>query len=143
MVRKEFVQNDRPEITLEVLEHENGLVELCVTSHGNPMSIMLDSDDVDILVDELLSARGPKTKVLYSEEEIAIPKFKGIDEEKVKEAQYYSQQKRLLEESMKEYIATIKPTQHIEKELKTIELDALNREVEVTKTKLKENVKRK
>jgi hypothetical protein len=56
---------------------------------------------------------------------------------------YYSQQKRLLEEGMKEYIATIKPTQHIEKELKTIELDTLNREVEITTTKLKENARRK
>ena len=76
-------------------------------------------------------------------EENNLPNFKGIDKEAVKEAWEYSQQKRLLEESMKEYIASIKPTQHIEKELKTIELDALNREVEVTKTKLKENVKRK
>jgi hypothetical protein len=70
MVRKEFVQNDNPQIILEVLEHGNGIVELCVTSHGNPISIMLDSDDVDILVDELLSARGPVTRVLYSEEKI-------------------------------------------------------------------------
>lgn len=74
----------------------------------------------------------------------SLPNFKGIDKEAVKEAWEYSQKKRLLEESMKEYIASIKPTQHIvEKELQTIELDALNREVEITKTKLKENVKRK
>ena len=73
----------------------------------------------------------------------SLPKFKGIDEEAVKEAMYYSKQKRLMEESMKEYIASIKPTQHIDKELKTIELDPLNREVEVTTTKLKENGKRK
>ena len=72
-----------------------------------------------------------------------LPNFKGIDKEAVKEAWEYSQKKRLLEESMKEYIASIKPTQHIQKELQVIELDALNREVEVTKTKLKENVKRK
>jgi len=74
----------------------------------------------------------------------SLPNFKGIDKEAVKEAWEYSQKKRLLEESMKEYIASIKPTQHIvEKELQTIELDALNREVEISKTKLKENVKRK
>jgi len=74
----------------------------------------------------------------------SLPNFKGIDKEAVKEAWEYSQKKRLLEESMKEYVASIKPTQHIvQKELQTIELDALNREVEITKTKLKENVKRK
>jgi len=103
----------------------------------------------------------------YLEE--SLPKFKGISEDKVKEAwvsshplinsapsgiqfhnkEHYeaylqAQSKRLAEESMKEYIASIKPTQHIvKKELQTIELDALNREVEITKTKLKENVKRK
>ena len=94
----------------------------------------LDREDVYNLASDLNK---------WLEETLEIPKFKGIDEEAVKEAMYYSQQKRLLEESMKEYIATIKPTQHIEKELKTIELDTLNREVEITKTKLKENVKRK
>lgn len=101
----------------------------------------------------------------------SLPKFKGISEEKIKEAwtdnkpieynpilqsapsgfhnkEHYeaylqAQSKRLLEESMKEYIASIKSTQHIEKELKTIELDPINREVEVTKTKLKENGKTK
>lgn len=73
----------------------------------------------------------------------SLPQFTGIDKEAVKEAMYYSQQKRLMEEEMKQYIASIKPVQHIEKELQTIELDPLNREVEVTKTKLKENVKRK
>lgn len=80
----------------------------------------------------------------WLDDSLEVPKFSGIDEEAVKEAMYYNSQKRLLEESMKEYIATIKPTQHItDKELKTIELDALNREIEITKTKLKENVKRK
>ena len=49
--------------------------------------------------------------------------------------------KRKLENDMKEYIASIKSTQHIQKEVTTIELDALNREVEVTKTKLKQNGK--
>ena len=72
----------------------------------------------------------------------SLPNFEGIDKEAVKEAWEYSQKKRLLEEEMKQYTATIKPTQHIEKELKTIELDTLNREVEITKTKLKENVRK-
>jgi len=72
----------------------------------------------------------------------SLPKFEGIDNEAVKEAWEYSQKKRLLEEEMRQYIATIKPTQHIQKELQTIELDALNREVEITKTKLKENVRK-
>lgn len=72
----------------------------------------------------------------------SLPNFEGIDKEAVKEAWEYSQKKRLMEEGMKEYIASIKPTQHIQKELNTIELDALNREVEITKTKLKENVRK-
>ncbi len=55
------------------------------------------------------------------------------------EAKEIAQKKRLLEESMKEYIASIKPTQHIQKELKVIELDPINREIEITTTKLKEN----
>lgn len=133
MVKKEIVQNDDSDTTLEVLTHpDKRLVELVITKDGLPFSIFLDNDDRKALIDELAYAQ-------YA----MLPKFKGIDEEAVKEAMYYSQQKRLLEESMKEYIATIKPTQHIQKELQTIELDPLNREIEVTKTKLKENVKRK
>jgi hypothetical protein len=93
----------------------------------------LDREDVYQLVSDLNK---------WLEDTLEIPKFKGIDEEAVKEAMYYSQQKRLLEEGMKEYIASIKPTQHIQKELKTIELDPINREVEVTKIKLKENVRK-
>ena len=98
------------------------------------ITTQLDREDVYQLVSDLNK---------WLEETLDIPKFKGIDEEAVKEAMYYSQQKRLLEESMVEYIASIKETQHIQKELQTIELDPLNREVEITKTKLKENVKRK
>jgi len=90
----------------------------------------LDREDVYQLVSDLNK---------WLEDTLEIPNFKGIDDEAVKEAMYYSQQKRLLEESMKQYIASIKPTQHIQKELKTIELDPINREVEVTQTKLKEN----
>jgi len=105
----------------------------------------------------------------YLEE--SLPKFKGISEDKIKEAwiqpnrydnqnvgpsgiqfhnkEHYeaylqAQSKRLAEENMKEYIASIKPTQHIlNKELNTIELDALEREVEITKTKLKQNGKKR
>lgn len=72
-----------------------------------------------------------------------LPKFKGIDEEKVKDAFEYAQKKRLMEEEMREYIATIKGTQHVEKELRVIELDPIEREIIVDKIKLKENVKRK
>ena len=84
----------------------------------------------------------------WLEETTPLPKFKGIDEEKVKEAWEYSQRKLELEKemqevAMKEYVARIKSTQHIEKEVNTIELDALNREVEITKTKLKEKDGRK
>ena len=97
------------------------------------ITTQLDREDVQQLVEDLNK---------WLEDTLDIPKFKGIDEEAVKEAWEYSQNKRLLEASMKEYIASIKPTQHIEKELKTIELDPINREVEITKTKLKENVRK-
>lgn len=63
----------------------------------------------------------------------------GFNNKEHKEAYLQAQKKRMLEEEMKQYIASIKTTQHIDKELKTIELDPLNREVEITTTKLKEN----
>lgn len=94
----------------------------------------LDREDVYQLVSDLNK---------WLEDTLEIPKFKGVDEKDVKEAMYYAQQKRLLEESMKEYIASIPKTQHIKKELETIELDPLNREVAVTITKLKENGRNK
>lgn len=93
----------------------------------------LDREDVRELVDDLNA---------WLEDTLEIPKFKGVDEEAVKEAMYYNSQKRLLEEQMKEYIATIKPTQHIQKELQTIELDPINREIEITTTKLKQNARK-
>lgn len=77
-----------------------------------------------------------------------LPKFKGIDEEAVREAWEYSQRKLELEKEMneavmKEYIARIKPTQHIQKEIDAIELDTINREIEFTKIKLKEHGRNK
>jgi hypothetical protein len=97
------------------------------------ITTQLDREDVRELVDDLNA---------WLEDTLEMPKFKGIDEEAVKEAWEYAQKKRLLEESMKQYIASIKPTQHIQKELQTIELDPLNREIEITTTKLKENVRK-
>jgi hypothetical protein len=97
------------------------------------ITTQLDREDVKEIVDDLNA---------WLEDTLEMPKFKGIDESAVREAWEYSQKKRLFEEGMKEYIASIKPTQHIQKELQTIELDALNREVEITKTKLKENVRK-
>jgi len=97
------------------------------------ITTQLDREDVKEIVNDLNA---------WLEDTLEIPKFKGIDEEAVKEAWEYSQKKRLLEASMKEYIASIKPTQHIQKELQTIELDTINREIEITTTKLKENVRR-
>ena len=93
----------------------------------------LDREDVKQLVDDLN---------VWLEDTLEMPKFKGVDEKAVREAWEYSQKKRLFEEGMKEYIASIKPTQHIQKELQTFELDAINREIEITTTKLKENVRR-
>lgn len=59
------------------------------------------------------------------------------------EAKEIAQSKRLLEESMREYIASIKDTQHIQKEVQVIELDPINKEVQITMTKLKENGRNK
>ena len=94
------------------------------------ITTQLDREDVQQLVDDLNQ---------WLSDTLEMPKFKGIDEKAVREAWYYADQKRVLEKDMKEYIATILPTQHIQKEVTTIELDALNREVEITKTKLKQN----
>jgi hypothetical protein len=117
----------------------------------------LDREDVYQLVSDLNK---------WLEDTLEIPNFKGISEEKVREAWRYdnqnagpsglqfhnkeheeaflqAQSKRLLEEQMKHYIATLKPVQHVDKNLKVIELDPINREVELTTTKLKENAKRK
>jgi len=90
----------------------------------------LDREDVKQLVDDLNA---------WLEDTLEIPKFKGIDEEAVKVAWEYAQKKRLLEEGMKQYIASIKPTQHIQKELQTFELDPIGREVIIDKVKLKQN----
>ena len=97
------------------------------------ITTQLDREDVQQLVDDLNQ---------WLSDTLVMPKFKGIDEEAVREAWEYSQSKRKLEEGMKQYIASIKPTQHIQKELQTFELDTINREIEITTTKLKENVKR-
>jgi len=90
----------------------------------------LDREDVKQLVDDLN---------VWLEDTLEMPKFKGVDEKAVKEAWEYSQSKRKLEEGMKEYIASIKPTQHIQKELQTFELDPIGREVIIDKVKLKQN----
>jgi len=94
------------------------------------ITTQLDREDVKEIVNDLNA---------WLEDTLEIPKFKGIDEEAVKEAWEYSQKKRLLEESMKEYIASIKPTQHIQKELQTFELDPIDREIIIDKVKLKQN----
>ena len=65
-----ITENNNSEITLEVLSMTNGYVELVITVHGNPHSIQLDSDDIDTLINELSYARGPRTRVFYSSEEI-------------------------------------------------------------------------
>jgi hypothetical protein len=90
----------------------------------------LDREDVKQLVDDLN---------VWLEDTLEMPKFKGVDEKAIKEAWEYSQKKRLFEEGMKEYIASIKPTQHIQKELQTFELDPIGREVIIDKVKLKQN----
>ena len=107
------------------VQKERDKVFITVTSQ-------LDREDVKQLVDDLN---------VWLEDTLEIPKFKGIDEEAVKVAWEYAQKKRLLEEGMKQYIASIKPTQHIQKELQTFELDPIGREVIIDKVKLKQNGK--
>ena len=97
------------------------------------ITTQLDREDVKEIVEDLNQ---------WLSDTLEMPKFKGVDEAAVREALEYAQSKRKLEESMKQYIATIKPTQHIQKELQTFELDTINREIEITTTKLKENVRR-
>lgn len=94
------------------------------------ITTQLDREDVEQLVTDLNK---------WLSETLEMPKFKGIDEKAVREAWEYAQKKRLLEQSMNEYIATIKPTQHVQKELQTIELDPIGREVIIDKVKLKQN----
>jgi hypothetical protein len=94
------------------------------------ITTQLDREDVKEIVSDLNK---------WLEDTLEMPKFKGVDEKAVREAWEYSQSKRKLEESMNEYIATIKPTQHIQKELQTIELDPIGREIIIDKVKLKQN----
>lgn len=94
------------------------------------ITTQLDREDVKEIVNDLNA---------WLEDTLEMPKFKGIDEEAVREAWEYSQKKRLFEEGMKEYIASIKPTQHIQKELQTFELDPIDREIIIDKVKLKQN----
>jgi predicted transcriptional regulator len=94
------------------------------------ITTQLDREDVKQLVDDLN---------VWLEDTLEMPKFKGVDEKAVREAWEYSQSKRKLEEGMKQYIASIKPTQHIHKELQTFELDPIGREVIIDKVKLKQN----
>ena len=94
------------------------------------ITTQLDREDVKEIVNDLNQ---------WLSDTLEMPKFKGIDEKAVREAWEYSQKKRLFEEGMKEYIASIKPTQHIQKELQTFELDPIGREVIIDKVKLKQN----
>jgi len=94
------------------------------------ITTQLDREDVKEIVNDLNA---------WLEDTLEMPKFKGVDESAVREAWEYSQKKRLFEEGMKEYIASIKPTQHIQKELQTIELDPIDREIIIDKVKLKQN----
>jgi hypothetical protein len=98
--------------------------------HSLTIDSEIDREDVQEMVDDLNK---------WLEDTLEMPKFKGVDESAVREAWEYSQKKRLFEEGMKEYIASIKPTQHIQKELQTFELDPIGREVIIDKVKLKQN----
>ena len=57
MVTREIVQNDNTDISIEVLKHDNDLVELSINYGNIPFSIMLDRNDVNALIDELAFAK--------------------------------------------------------------------------------------
>ena len=94
------------------------------------ITTQLDREDVKEIVEDLNQ---------WLSDTLEMPKLKSVDEEAVKEAWEYAQSKRKLEDGMKEYIASIKPTQHIQKELQTFELDPIDREIIIDKVKLKQN----
>ena len=94
------------------------------------ITTQLDREDVKEIVEDLNQ---------WLSDTLEIPKLKSVDEAAVKEAWEYAQSKRKLEDDMKEYIASIKPTQHIQKELQTFELDPIDREIIIDKVKLKQN----
>ena len=98
----------------------------------------LDREDVIQLIKDLEQWLEDTNPLKYTNQN-AGPSGIQLHNKEHKEAFEQAQKKRLMEESMKQYIASIKPTQHIQKEVQTIEFDALNREVEITTTKLKEN----
>lgn len=99
----------------------------------------LDREDVYQLVSDLNKWLEETVETKRYDNQNAGPSGLQFHNKEHEEAFQYAQKKRLMEESMKEYIASIPKTQHIQKEVQTIELDALNREVQITTTKLKEN----
>lgn len=99
----------------------------------------LDREDVYQLVSDLNKWLDETVEEKRLDNQNAGPSGIKFHNQAHTEAFQQAQKKRLLEESMKEYIASIKSTQHIQKEVQTFEFDALNREVQVTITKLKEN----
>jgi hypothetical protein len=62
MVRKEIVQNDNTDISIEVIKQDDGLVELSINYGNTPFSIMLDREDVSALIDELAFTKYPFKK---------------------------------------------------------------------------------
>jgi hypothetical protein len=108
------------------IQKDNKSILLSITTE-------LNREDVKEIVNDLNQ---------WLDDTLEMPKFKGIDEKAVIEAWQYSQSKRRLEEDMKEFTATIKGTQHIQKELQTIELDPIDREIIIDKVKLKQNARK-
>jgi predicted CopG family antitoxin len=65
-----IIDNTNSDIIIEVIGKKDGYVELIMTSHGNPISAMLDDSDIDALIDELMYARGPRHRMFYTQEKI-------------------------------------------------------------------------
>jgi hypothetical protein len=131
------------------VEKERDRVFITITSQ-------LDREDVYDLVSDLNK---------WLDDTVELPTFKGLSEDKVKEAfngpsrvdrvnsapsslefhneahkeAYEQAQSKLkLEKDMKRYFVDVFDSEYIEKMAKVYELDALNREIQITQKKLKQ-----
>jgi hypothetical protein len=101
------------------VEKERDRVFITITSQ-------LDREDVYDLVSDLNK---------WLDDTVQTPTFHNKEH---KEAYEQAQSKLKLEKDMKRYFVDVFDSEYIEKMTKVYELDALNREIQITKKKLKE-----
>jgi hypothetical protein len=143
------------------IKKEKDKIILSITTtiqRGNSITIdsEIDREDVRDIVDDLNQ---------WLEDTVEVPKFKGISEEKVREALRYdnqnagpsdlkfhnkaheeayqqAQSKLKLERDLKRYFVDVFDSEYIQKELTSYQLDPINKEV-ITKTKKLKDERRK